>query len=58
LFSKKRLAVLSWGRAMAEYHAAIVADDLDLVPVARRHLKREWRRLRRAMQWGVMYDDA
>jgi hypothetical protein len=57
-FSKKRLAVLSWGRAMADYHAAIVRDDCDLQLQLRRHLKRQWRALRRAMQWGVTYDDA
>lgn len=43
-------------RAIESYHRAIVADDVRTIPAARRHLKRARRRLARAMQWGVEYD--
>lgn len=43
-------------RAIESYHRLIVEDDVRNIPAARRHLKLARRRLARATQWGVEYD--
>ena len=47
---------MSLVRAMNTYHQLIVEDDVRNIPAARRALKRARRRLGRAEQWGVRYD--
>ena len=50
--------MMSLVRAMEMYHRLIVEDDVRNIPAARRALKRARRRLGRAEQWGVRYDQA
>lgn len=50
-----RAAMALW-RAMQDYHRLIVEDDMRNVKAGRQTLKRARRRLFRALQWGVNYD--
>lgn len=49
-------AALAFWRALQDYHRLIVEDDVRAIPRARQALKRARRKLTRAHQWGVTYD--